>query len=254
VIVLLFPIFNDAALGSGGTPTMLHGNTTVRMASEKIVVNVDKEKTSATCTFVFQNDGPACKIKVGFPDHAYGAADPEEDADPAARKKPPKRGAMNSFHSWVDGKEVKMSLERGKEAGDYWHTKSVTFKGHGQTVVRDTYTLDRSSAIVMFKDKSGSADYAGYVVSTGSSWKGNIGRSEVVFQMPSSVKSVVASKTVTGRDRREFTVASMPAGQVVYSGMSKPTARGRTLAFVRTDWKPTKADDIEIWYGFHVSG
>src|SRR5690348_2403320 len=118
MVALLLVFFNDAALSEGGTPTMLHGQTTVRMASEKILVKVGKEKTTATCTFVFQNDGADCTLKVGFPDHAYGAADPEEDADNETMKKPPKRGAMDKFRSWVDGHEVKMTLERGKEAGD----------------------------------------------------------------------------------------------------------------------------------------
>jgi len=102
----------------------------------------------------------------------------------------------------------------------------------------------------MFKEKGGNAHYAGYVVHTGASWKGNIGRSEIIFEVPFVVKSIVERKNVTGRDRREFTVAGFPKGAVVYSGISSPTFSGRTLRFVRTNWRPSPKDAIELWYGF----
>ncbi len=65
---------DDAAITWSGSPKMLSGHPTVRMVSEKIILNVtpltgDAEgHTDADCTFVFKNDGPACSVRIGFPD------------------------------------------------------------------------------------------------------------------------------------------------------------------------------------------
>ncbi len=246
---------NDAALAVGGTPKTLDGHVSVRMESEKIVLRIGQQGTVADCRFVFVNDGPTCQVKMGFPDNGYGAADPEEEADPDVASKPPKTGAMKSFQSWVDGKEVATRLERGQGAGEYWHTKTVTFKGQARTVVRDRYSLDVSSAIVLFgENKDANAHYAGYVVSTGASWKGQIGRSEVVFELPSTVKRIVTIASVTAKDDpRHYVVAPFAKGTVAYSGMAQPTVKGHTLRFVRTRWRPTTHDDISLWFDYSIA-
>ncbi len=241
--------FNDAALAKGGSPRLMHGQSSVRMVSERILVQVGAEKTTATCRFTFQNDGPVATIKMGFPDDGFGAADPEEEMDPKIRAKPPKTGPMTSFRSWVAGKAVATRLERGEEAGEYWHTKTVNFPANFRIVVTDMYTLRESGAIVDMKGRSTSASYAGYVVRTGASWKGTIGRSEVVFELPNQVSSAISAAKVSQQERM-FTVASFPKGAVVYSGMATPAVSGRRLTFIRTNWHPRAKDDIGLWFDF----
>lgn len=244
---------NDAAIAQGGSPRMLDSHPTVRMQSEKIVVTVGKDNTTADCRFVFVNAGPACTVKLGFPDNGDGAADPEEDVDPAERTKPPISGPMTSFKSWVNGTLVKTSLERGQGPGEYWHTKSVTFKAHSSTTVRDIYSLTDSSAIVnMAENGVAAAHFAGYIVHTGASWHGTIGRSEIVFNMPMVVKSVIpyAKATKLVDDVLTFTRTTVPTSTVIYKGMAKPSFSGRQVKFVRTNWNPKKTDDIELWYNF----
>ncbi|HRF60547.1 MAG TPA: hypothetical protein PLH94_11640 [Fimbriimonadaceae bacterium] len=100
------PATNDAALNWGGTPKLMDAHPTVRMVDEKITIVVGADMTTADCRFTFRNDGPACTVRMGFPDRADGAADPDEELTEEEMKAPPKRGGMERFQSWVNGREV----------------------------------------------------------------------------------------------------------------------------------------------------
>jgi hypothetical protein len=80
---------NDGGIAFGGSPGLLNGHPSVSMSSELIRIEVSKLELKADCTFVFVNHGPACEVRMGFPDQGLGALDPDEESlNPA--KSPPK--------------------------------------------------------------------------------------------------------------------------------------------------------------------
>ena len=72
---------NDGGIHMGGSPGLLHGHPTVTMTGEVIKMTVDDAKVTVDCRFVFTNNGPACTVRMGFPDQGVGADDPDEEVE-----------------------------------------------------------------------------------------------------------------------------------------------------------------------------
>lgn len=102
---------------------------------------------------------------------------------------------------------------------------------------------------------------AGYTLHTGSSWRGPIGRSEIVVtfeRAPNRTLRVIALDSLKSNPKLELyqedaAVARMVTlmkkwGNVVYSGPGRPHVQGNTLRWIRTHWRPTIKDDISFWF------
>lgn len=232
---------NDGGISYGGSPRLLEGHPSVSMQSEVIRMTVGADKATVDCRFVFRNSGPACRVRMGFPDQARGADNPEEDSEggPAPKTKP--QSAFTSFRSYVDGKPVPTELIHG---GNWWHAKVVAFPAHRTVNVRDVYTVPLGGQII----DRGSMSETSYILHAGSSWHGPIGRSEVdvTFATPAVRAPLVAHPMP-----KEVMIAAFHAGPgtVLWQGPCRPTVTGHTLRFVRTQWRPTEKDDIFLCFG-----
>jgi hypothetical protein len=246
---------NDGGIALGGSPGLLKDHPSVRMTSEVIRITVERDTLTADCRFVFTNHGPACTVRMGFPDQGIGASDPDKEEDEKAVMQTPPRTTFQSFRSWVDGREVPTKLIRAGEEGAYWHTKTVRFPAQGAHQVRDVYTQSVGGGSVAIPNCNCFAAQVGYILHTGASWHGNIGRTEVVVtfrdpKLPRTLNLVPLAQVSRSRDGRDLCVP-MPSGDtVVWSGPCKPTASVRTLRFVRENWRPTKTDDIELTFAY----
>jgi hypothetical protein len=158
---------DDGAMeGEGGSLHLMSaGHPSVTMANE--VVRIDGlPKGHVRARFVFKNHGPACDVKMGFPDQSWG--------DGHAG------GGFEGFRSWVDGREVRTQFVEGtnpdpSQALDWW-VKRVHFN-RGQTrVVEDEYFGGGGY------DSSGN-QFIMYELDTGDSWKGPIGRGRIVVDV-----------------------------------------------------------------------
>jgi hypothetical protein len=216
------------------------------MKSEVIRMEVGEQLVTVDCRFVFENHGPACKVRMGFPDQGRGADDPEEEGP----QNPPK-GTFNSFQSWVAGKPAKTMVDHAAHSGNFWHIKTVTFPAHQTLDIRDRYTVDVGNS-VGFRVPC-SVQWTSYLLHTGSSWHGNIGRSEILVTFKrKGVKAPISAREI--RDRRpdpNYVNNANNPRLVFYHGPSKPTTNGKTLRFVRTNWRPTQKDDIHLVFEIH---
>lgn len=236
---------NDGGISYGGSPRLLTGHPSVSMQSELVRMTVGASSATVDCRFVFRNDGPACQVRMGFPDQARGADDPEEDSEggPAPKTKP--RSSFTSFRSYVDGQLVPTELIHGAHGGNWWHAKTVSFPAHGTRLVRDVYTVPLGGQIL----DGGAMQQTSYILHTGASWHGPIGRSEVVVTFAPkamTVPLVVRPAPKPGDIRMaSFRTGS---GTILYSGPGRPMVAGKTLRFVRTNWRPTEKDDIGLYF------
>ena len=237
---------NDANLSVGGTPKLMSGHATVRMEREKIVMTIGEATTTVVCDFWFKNDGPACAVRMGFPDEGSAT----EELDPSGKVS----SNFDTFKSWVDGRSVQTKLVAGE--GEAWHVKAVRFGAHALVHVRDTYESKTGSGIASAGDSQGGCLWAEYTVHTGSSWKGSIGKTEILVTfkrelVPHRLKLLSARLVGNDGDGRALKKGPFPkAGTIVWRGVSKPTVRGRTLRFLRTNWRPSDDDDLNLWFGF----
>src|SRR5205085_272313 len=79
-----------------------------------------------------------------------------------------------------------------------------------------------------------------YILHTGASWHGDIGRTEVVVtlnrrRMTAPVNPVALSR-VPKRNPYDWSLSNWRPGTVVYQGPCVPTISGKTLRFVRSRW------------------
>lgn len=235
---------DDAEVSYGGSPSALQGTGQVSMQSEVVLLDIGPHKVKADCQFVFKNNGPACTIRMGFPDgdSTYNGEDP----------KGPPQSVFSSFQSWVDGKPAATQLVNGK---DYtWHVKNVSFPANGIRRVREVYTVDIGS------DVGGKHPMATayYVLHTGASWRGPIGRMEVIARFRRSKHAhatrgntfqdvVPLSLRAIGDDGLHLKKWARPDQEVVvYDGPGTAQVEHNVLRWVRTNIRPTEKDDVYL--------
>ncbi len=167
---------DDASLGRKGETVWPVNDSQVEMVSEEVTVTVSAGRSRVDCGFTFKNTGTATRVLMGFPE----------------MKPPPDREgfgddtALHDFRTFVDGVELPVKKEKGGaredkkavEAADrypFWWTWEVPFEAGETREVRNTYWVKNHQW-------SNGQVLAGYILTTGSYWKGPIGRARVVFR------------------------------------------------------------------------
>jgi hypothetical protein len=153
--------------GESGAVELVKGkNSSVRMVSEEVRIGA-LPKGRVHARFVFRNEGGPTSVLMGFPASASGVDTRARDAK------------LEGFRSWVDGKPVKVRWTLGRsgdEGYDAWYVKRVRF-GRGQVhVVEDAYGGGGGGMSDGFRSYS-------YVLQTGASWKGSIGRAKIALDL-----------------------------------------------------------------------
>lgn len=240
---------DDGGISLGGNPSLLKGHPCVSMKREVVHVDIHKELIKVDCTFLFHNSGPTCRVRMGFPDEGFGAEEPYQ-GEPVPTG-PKLKATFLSYDSYVDGKKVPTTLVPTKDRNLYWRTKYVSFKGNSDCVIRDVYTLKPGAQVTI---ENGLYQQTSYILHTGASWHGPIGRAEIdltfepdAVSEPIKVQSV---KNAAGSDLSHFKWSSLLSGAVLYEGPCEPKVEGRVLRFITTDLRPTKKDDIRVYYAY----
>ena len=160
---------NDTAVvGIGGVIKPMENHPSIVLRSHVVKVKITPEYADVDCTFVLHNTGKATSVLIGFPESGGG--------DIVV----PKMG-FRYFRSYVDGKRVQVRVQeqrRDVDPGGYfrWYLKRVRF-GAGQTrVIRNVYRAPLGAI-------STGHDFFDYILTTGASWKGKIGRSDIIVEL-----------------------------------------------------------------------
>jgi hypothetical protein len=212
------------------------------MVSEVVRLHVGKRIVRADCRFVFRNEGPATTVKMGFPD---------EDS---AREGEKGKSVFKSFRSWVDGRSVTTRIEEDDNDG-VWQVKQVDLPANKTVVVRDVYSVSPGMG---FQGGTWWMSYAAYTLHTGASWKGSIGRADVYVTL---LTGLPAPKRLVPKQALDYKEAALDFDKaselrkwnrmlrrhrntVFWTGPSKPTLKGRTIAFHARNVEPSEGDDI----------
>jgi len=176
---------DDASLGRVGDGVQPLHQTEVQMVAEEVRVKVSPERSEVEATFTLLNRGPAVNLLVGFP-QALEQAGPEraEFGDDTA---------LHDFRAWVGGREVPAKLEKaatggqGSQAGERsppesgphalppypaWYTFPVSLASGEKVEVRNTYWVKNTAW------SNGEVE-TGYILQSGATWAGRIGRGRV---------------------------------------------------------------------------
>lgn len=241
---------DDGGISFGGSPHLLKGHATVAMKDEVVKVDIHEKVINVDCKFLFHNSGPACTVRMGFPDEGKGAAEPYQ-GDPVPTG-PNLHATFLTYQSWVNGKKVPTQLIPTNDRSLYWHAKTVTFKANSDSVIRDVYTLPPGAQVT---SENGLYQQTYYVLHTGASWHGPIGRAEIIVNFDPATIHAPIHLTALGslpKHSLEFLKwSTLPEGTIIYEGPSLPKLEGNSLRFVRTNFLPTTSDDIHLYYGYH---
>lgn len=242
---------DDGGISFGGSPHLLKGHATVAMKDEVVTMTIGKEEIKVDCRFIFQNKGPTCTVRMGFPDEGQGSSEPYQGEE--VPKGPGLKATFLTYDSWVDGKKVPTKLIPTKDRSLYWHSKTVKFKANSDCLIRDVYTLAPGAQVT---SENGLYQQTSYVLHTGASWRGPIGKAEIIVKFePSALPGPIKLKelkSLPGGSLDDLKWSALPVGTVIYQGPCKPVLTGNTLRFSCRNLKPTKKDDIRLYYSYHA--
>lgn len=218
----------------GGTPAQLSGPKTVVLESENVHLTIGS-KVTAQGRYVLRNRGAACLVTIGFPDW------PMETVPNA------------TLRVKADGKAVKLRhLPRRDSEGRcvIYHSATLRFSKGQQRAFQSSYTEYVGGVMV----DNGNIDGAGYILNTGSTWSGAVGRSDIAVtfarKSPASPLHLVAWPILKIESIESLNWNQHPRGMVIYPGSIKPVVAGRTLKFSRRNWNPTAKDNLFLSFNF----
>ena len=158
---------NDSAVvGVSGVIKPMESHPSIVLRSHVVKIKLAPAHADVDCTFVLHNTGKATSVLIGFPESGGGAIEV------------PTMG-FQYFRSYVDGKRVQVRVQEPKlrDMGySRWYLKRVHF-GTGQTrVIRNVYRAPLGAI-------SNGEEFFHYILVTGASWKGKIGRSDIIVDL-----------------------------------------------------------------------
>ncbi|RJQ28504.1 MAG: copper amine oxidase N-terminal domain-containing protein [Peptococcaceae bacterium] len=165
---------DDAVLGRVGEAVRPLMETPVEMTGEEVKIRLGREFTRVDAVFTFHNSGAAAEVLMGFPEatsQADGGSEWSGDT------------TLHDFEAFVDGEKAAverragLSPENGAKELSYpaWHTFTVPFEAGQTREVRNTYRVKNGYS-------SEGTIRSGYILTTGSVWKGSIGLVRVTVE------------------------------------------------------------------------
>jgi hypothetical protein len=221
---------NDGWFVYLGSEKSLRPHPSVRMVKEYITIDVGDRCAWVTCTFWFRNSGPATTVKMAYPDESSSSM----DGQPYSQ--------LREFRSWVDGARVPTQFKLLDRNG--YQIKTVRFARDAARQVVNRYRvplgLVASRGQVYVQD-------LGYTFSTGASWKGKIGRGELVVRFRGRFQPtrLLPTKTLEQDGPRSFWRNNLTS--LFWKGPSG-TLSGNQYRIVRRDWRPTEADNVVLQF------
>lgn len=261
LVVVMFlrfatPALADAArISAGGAVHQMRGGGTVSMASEVVRIKISDHLQEVDCTFNFENNGPACSVRIGFPDFTNMPDLTSEET--ASNLKP----TFLTYKCCVDGKETKSELV--PEDGDYggnddiklWHASDVQFPANSKVTVRDCYSqLPDLSPVDVEEPIEQFIKVTRYILQTASSWQGPVKRADiyVTFEKdvaPEPIEPTSVQELMNGKMKSSKAWWSKASAHTVcYSTSVKPSVNGQELHFTLTNLRPTEKDDLLLLY------
>jgi hypothetical protein len=244
-----FAYASPTKIAWGGNPKPLEAGTTVRLETEKVKLKVGPIWTSVICAYELKNLGPACKVRVGFPDLRL---DENKDPHPGGGDEDAHVSDLRSFQAFIDGNKCKSLLvgEEDVTGGDKMREIKVSFGRRQSHILVDQYKVRTGMALT--NDKIGIHE-VGYAMHTGAGWKDSIKKVTVLVQfedslIPAPIHAISSRLLATKQPTEYEDWGQVKFNTVYYHGFSKPAVDGMNALFVARNLKPTKRSDVYLFF------
>jgi hypothetical protein len=184
ILTLLFTTMiyaDDAYMGTNGGNIYPQKASHIEMAKESVTIDLEKGGGIVKCKFWFVNKGPSDTIYVGFPDvqiHIAGYTEPAKN-----------------FKTWVNGQSVEVKRDSILDTSDpsdtlkdSWYVWKAFFPKNDTTIIENQYFGLWGGS---YCEKS-----FAYIIGTGNSWSGPIGKGRVVFNYVNLLSSIFIGKGI----------------------------------------------------------
>ncbi|MBN2882086.1 MAG: hypothetical protein JXN10_01045, partial [Clostridia bacterium] len=201
LIILAVPVSaNDGVMGRNGESVYLMDDSDVTMVSEDILLTYDSGMVLVNCTFVFSNTGEAKTVLMGFPAMV--------EYDPYDILGDPENLRLTDFTAYRNGIQIEVNeldgadIDNGYTNFTSWYVFEVPFEAGETLTMTHTYDLHPWG-------DSGGNMFIGYVLETGSSWKGNIEHTKVTFDISAFNACAVQYILDTGFSSFQYPLSSL---------------------------------------------
>jgi hypothetical protein len=199
-------------------------NTSIRMDSELVVVDLYKDSAIVECHFYMKNDSDAQKLTIGFPEmnfHYFRSNNGAETGNFCAFENGERVKLINFHQAEASTLKEQFSfsgLVNEQRDDQPWFLWDSEFDKAEMKTIVVRYSLPFGAM------KNGSR-YFTYLLNTGSGWKGNIGKAEIIVNL----------KDITP----DLILKAIPENYKI---------KGTQLSWTFSDFEPTTKDDIKIYY------
>lgn len=195
--------------------------TSVRMESEKVVVDLYNDSSVVKCEFRMKNLGDAEKLQIAFPEMNFYHLRLIRESEKPDKFKVKENGKDVRFYladSLKNNEEFRNKIDSYQVIADWYLWDGDFQKG-------ETKTIEVQYSLPYGQRYKSNKRFCTYLLSTGADWNGTIGHAEIVVNLKDIAPDSIVSQN--------------PSGCVV---------SGNRLVWTFSDFEPTTAHDVIVNY------
>ena len=163
--------------------------TSIRMVSEKVIIDLYNDSSVVKCLFNMKNLGEQEKIQIGFPEMTFHYLRQKSKVDEANRFQVKENGKVVTFNF---SDSLRYNEEYRKKVESYlikeeWFLWESEFKQGESKTIEVQYSLPSG---LLYKTNQ---RFFTYLLSTGANWNGTIGKAEIIINLKDIVKDSIIS-------------------------------------------------------------
>lgn len=195
--------------------------TSIRMESEKVIIDLYNDSSVVKCLFNMKNLGEPEKLQIGFPEMTFHYYRQRSKVDEASRFQVKENGKVVNFDfsdSLKNDKDYRKKVESYQIKEEWYLWESEFQQGESKTI-----EIQYSLPFGMLKRTN--ERFFTYLLSTGANWKGTIEKAEIIVNLKDiEIDSLISKK---------------PNNCLIHNNQ---------LIWTFSDFEPTTKDDIKINY------
>lgn len=195
--------------------------TSIRMESEKVVIDLYNDSSVVKCLFIMKNLGEKEKLQIGFPEMSFHYYRQKSKVDEANRFQVKENGkSVNfDFSDSLRYDEVYRKKVQSYQIKEEWYLWESEFQQGESKTIEVQYSLPFG---MLYKTNK---RFFCYLLSTGAKWKGTIGKAEIIINL---------------KDIEMDSIVSQQPDNCVKSN--------KQLTWTLSDFEPSTKDDIKVHY------
>ena len=195
--------------------------TSIRMESEKVIIDLYNDSSVVKCSFNMKNLGEPEKLQIGFPEMSFHYYRQKSKVDETNRFNVKENGKAVNFDfsdSLKYDKEYRKKVESYQIKEEWYLWESEFQKGESKTIEVE-YSLPFG---MLYKTNK---RFFTYLLSTGVNWKGTIGKAEIIVNLKD-----IEMDSIISQQPNNFEI------------------NNNQLIWTFSGFEPTTNEDIKVYY------